>query len=104
MDALLDSVHILSLLVFFCALITTTIFWLKLRHEKYWVGFPITFLFLLFHEAFEILHDAMGYNVEIFAEFSEIIGAIVLVFSMYFLIKEISKIDSIESDDNTDEN
>ena len=97
MDALIDSVHIFSLLVYIVALTATTIFWLKLRHEKYWIGFPITFLFLLFHEVFEILNDAFGYNVEIFAEISEIIGAFVLVFSMYYLIKEIQKINNFES-------
>lgn len=106
MNTIVDSVHIVSLIVYICALTATTIFYLKLRHEKYWIGFPVTFLFLLLHEVFEILHDAyaMGYTIEVLAELSEIIGAFVLTFSMYFLIKEISKINRLEEEpDITDE-
>lgn len=99
MDTLVDSIHLLSLLVYLVAFLAMTQFWYKVRHEKYWVGFPVTFLFLTLHEIFEILNDNLGYNVEIFAEVSEIIGAIVLTYSVYYLIKELRKINAIESFD-----
>ena len=63
MDQLIDSIHFLSLLVYFIAFILMTQFYIKLRHEKYWVGFPVTLLFFTLHEFFEILND--NYNVQI---------------------------------------
>ena len=109
MDQLIDSIHFLSLLVYFIAFILMTQFYIKLRHEKYWVGFPVTLLFFTLHEFFEILND--NYNVqivigninmhtEVLAEISEIIGAIVLVLSLYYLIKELRKINFLESVDS----
>lgn len=60
--------------------------------------------FFTLHECFEILHDDIagytklfGINTELFAEISEIIGAIILTYSVYYLIKELRKIQDIES-------
>ena len=96
MDALIDSIHFLSLLVYLVAFLAMTQFWYRVRH--------VTFFFLTLHEFFEILNDNFGYHifglsVEIFAEISEIIGAIVLTYSVYYLIKELGKINAIESFD-----
>ena len=96
MDVYVDSIHYLSLLVYLVAFIALTKFWYDVKEEKYWVGFPVTFFFLTLHEFFEILNDNFGYNVELFAEISEIIGAIVLTFSVFYLIKELRKINKIE--------
>ena len=96
MDALIDSIHYLSLLVYLVAFIALAQFWYKVKEEKYWLGFPVTFFFLSLHEFFEILNDNYAIKVELFAEISEIIGAIVLTLSVYYLIKELRKINKIE--------
>lgn len=101
MDALIDTIHFLSLTVYLIAVIALTQFYWKVRQEKYWAGFPVAFLFLLFHEIFEILNDnygvvLFGQPVEFLAEICEIIGAIVLTLSVYYLIRELRKINAIE--------
>ena len=103
MDQLVDSIHFLSLLVYLIAFILMTQFYIKLRHEKYWAGFPVTLLFFTLHEFFEILNDNYGMGTELLAEISEIIGAVVLVLSLYYLIKELRKINFLESIDSDDE-
>ena len=103
MNNLVDSIHFISLLVYIIALITITIFWSKVRHEKYWIGFPLTVLFLTFHEILEILNDNYGMGTEFLAEVSEIIGAIILTISLYFLIKELRKINFLEASDEETE-
>ena len=110
MDAIVNSVHYVSLLIYIIAFIATGLFWNNLRHEKHWVGFPITLFFFSLHEFFEILHEDIagfdkifGISTELFAELSEIIGAIILTYSLYYLIKELRTINYIESQESTDQ-
>ncbi len=100
MNQLVDSIHFVSLLVFLTAFITLLIFWYNLRHEKYWIGFPTTLAFFTLHEIFEILNDNYGFGTEFLAEVSEIIGAIVLTVTVFLLIRELRKINFLESDDS----
>jgi hypothetical protein len=77
-------------------------FWHTLRHEKHWIGFPIAILFFFIHECFEILTEITTMNFETFAEISEIIGAIILTYSLFFLIKELKHINFLEATETSE--
>ena len=103
MNELSMFIHYLSLLIYLIALIFVFRFYNQLKHEKYWIGFPITILCLLLHEIAEILHEVYLYDTEIFAEVFEITGAIVLIYSLFGLTKELTKINRSLSIDDLEE-
>lgn len=110
MDPVVQLIHLLSLTVYLIAFIAMIIFYNQLKHEKHWLGFPIALFFFTLHEFFEILHDDISglnvifnINTELFAEISEILGAIILTYSLYYLIKEITKINRLESQEDSEQ-
>lgn len=98
MESLEIAIHLFSVCMYLLAIIVMTRFWFQLKDEKYWIGLPLSMLAFFIHEVLEIINDFTDYNTKILVESFEIIGAVILIYSIFGLTSELVRIHKLESE------
>ena len=94
-------IHLLAFVFYFLATIIVIQFWTNVKQEKYWIGLPITLILLLIHEILEIASDFQLIDNDFIVELFEMLGALVLMISVFFLTKVLKSIDNLSIDDGS---